>query len=36
MQAVELAESKGQTPELKEKINEGLGVLLKIMSKYAV
>ena len=36
MQAVELAESKGQTPELKEKINEGLGALLKIMSKYAV
>lgn len=36
MQAVELAESQGQTAELKEKINEGLGALLKIMSKYAV
>ncbi len=31
-----LAEQKGATKELKEKVNDGLSALLKIMSKYGV
>ena len=34
--AIFTAEQNGITPDLKEKINDGLGALLKIMSKYAV
>ena len=34
--AIILAEQNGINPSLKEKINDGLGALLKIMSKYAI
>ena len=34
--AIFTAEQNGMTPVLKEDINDGLGALLKIMSKYAV
>ncbi len=34
--AIITAEQNQITPELKEKINDGLGALLKIMSKYAI
>ncbi len=34
--AILVAEQNGMTKELKEKINDGLGALLKIMSKYAI
>ncbi len=34
--AIYFAEQNGLNPELKEKINDGLGALLKIMSKYAI